>query len=145
MLFKSKLSAFTLLECLVALVVISGSFLGYNGLTHSLMSHMRYLSKNTENDWLVFAQQLQVECEGAEFETLQNDYLYLTKGKQKLSFGLSKQGDFRKMDNHGKGYQPMVFGVQACHMKMTERQLTISLMFEYGLKRKFSYVFEETS
>ena len=58
---KTRIRAFTLLECLVALLVIAGSVMVYQGLTQVLTSNVAYISKNDEEDWLLFCQQLRSE------------------------------------------------------------------------------------
>lgn len=51
---KIRIRAFTLLECLVALLVIAGSVMVYQGLTQVLVTNVAYISKNDEEDWLFF-------------------------------------------------------------------------------------------
>ena len=51
---KTSLKAFTLIECLVSLLVISGAILVYNGLTQSISANVHYLSENQEENWLLF-------------------------------------------------------------------------------------------
>ena len=65
---KSKLKAFTLLECLIALLVISGSVLVYQGLTRTLSSNIHYFSSNHQSNWLLFAKQLQSEWENCQLD-----------------------------------------------------------------------------
>ena len=54
MLKKTSLKAFTLIECLVSLLVISGAILVYNGLTQSISANVHYLSENQEETGFVF-------------------------------------------------------------------------------------------
>ena len=93
---KIRLRAFTLLESLVALLVISGSILVYQGLTQSISSNVHYLSANQEEKWLLFSQQLRSELAGCQLNKVADNKLYVSKGNQQLAYGLSKAGDFRK-------------------------------------------------
>lgn len=65
---KTKARAFTLIECLIALLVISGSVLVYQGLTRTLSSNIHYFSSNNQSNWLLFAKQLQSEWENCRLD-----------------------------------------------------------------------------
>lgn len=140
-----KLPAFTLLECLVSLLVIIGSVQVYQGLTQVLSSQVHYLSDNRQEDWLLFCQQLQAEFEGTKLIKLENNKLYLFKSGQKLAFGLSQKGDFRKTNADGRGYQPMIFGIESSAMSQNGNLVTIDVTFTDGLERSFVYAFEKES
>lgn len=51
---KSKVPAFTLLECLVALVILSGSLLVFEGLSKLLVQEAHYQGQTIQKEWLVF-------------------------------------------------------------------------------------------
>lgn len=51
---KTSLKAFTLIECLVSLLIISGAILVYNGLTQSISANVHYLSENQEETGFCF-------------------------------------------------------------------------------------------
>ena len=55
---NSKVRAFTLLECLVALLVIAGSVQVYQGLTTVLVSNVKQVKQQESQDWLLFVQQI---------------------------------------------------------------------------------------
>lgn len=59
MYLSSKLRAFTLLECLVALLVIAGSVQVYQGLTTVLVSNVKQVRQQENQDWLLFVQQME--------------------------------------------------------------------------------------
>lgn len=83
---KIRLRAFTLLESLVALLVISGSILVYQGLTQSISSNVHYLSANQEEKWLLFSQQLRSELAGCQLNKVADNKLYVSKGNQQLAY-----------------------------------------------------------
>lgn len=66
MYLSSKLRAFTLLECLVALLVIAGSVQVYQGLTTVLVSNVKQVRQQENQDWLLFVQQMEAELEGCQ-------------------------------------------------------------------------------
>ncbi|MFS1663932.1 competence type IV pilus minor pilin ComGF [Streptococcus sp. zg-JUN1979] len=142
MLRKSKLKAFTLLECLVALLVISGSVLVYNGLTRVLSANIVYLSRHQETDWLLFVQQLQLEWSEARFEKVEHNKVYVTKGNQTLAYGISKRDDFRKTSGDNRGYQPMLFGLDKCQIIEKNGRVALQLTFKSGLERTVIYDFK---
>lgn len=143
MCIKSRVSAFTLLESLVALIVISGSVLVYQALTHSVVSQVNYLSVNDEKNWLLFSQQMWSELEESQLIKVEQDRLYIKKSQQNLSFGKSKSDDFRKTDVSGRGYQPLLYGISSTDMTAKDKLVTINLSFQSGLKRTFVYAFKE--
>lgn len=143
MCIKSRVSAFTLLESLVALIVISGSVLVYQALTHSVVSQVNYLSVNDEKNWLLFSQQMWSELEESQLIKVEQDRLYIKKSQQNLSFGKSKSDDFRKTDASGRGYQPLLYGISSVDMTAKDKLVTINLSFQSGLKRTFVYDFKE--
>lgn len=144
MLKKTKqLAAFTLLECLVALLVLSGGLLVFDGLSRLMRQEVHYQTQSRQKDWLVFSEQLRTELETTRLVKVENNRLYVDKKGQALAFGQSKSDDFRKTNNKGQGYQPMVYGVSTSNISQTEQLVRIDLVFEDGLERTFLYDFSE--
>ena len=65
---KGKVKAFTLLEALVALLVLSGGVLVFQGLTKLLHAELDYQAHQKQEEWILFQQQLQVELDRSHFE-----------------------------------------------------------------------------
>lgn len=144
MLKKTKqLAAFTLLECLVALLVLSGGLLVFDGLSQLMRQEVHYQTQSRQKDWLVFSEQLRTELETTRLVKVENNRLYVDKKGQALAFGQSKSDDFRKTNNKGQGYQPMVYGVSTSNISQTEQLVRIDVVFEDGLERTFLYDFSE--
>ena len=139
---KNRLKAFTLLECLVALLVIAGTVLVYDGLARSVKANIHYLSNNQEEEWLLFSQQLRSELEGGQLDRVASNKLYVTKANQHLAFGQSNSHDFRKTNASGRGYQPMLFGLQSSSISQDGQQVTIKLGFKNRMEREFVYTFK---
>ncbi|MFC3928316.1 competence type IV pilus minor pilin ComGF [Streptococcus caprae] len=133
--------AFTLLECLAALLVISGSLLVYQGLTLSINQHLQQMGTSDQDKWLLFSQQLRSELEGPQLDRVASGKLYVTKDKQALAFGLSKAGDLRKTNADGRGYQPMLFDLESAQFHQEGDLVTLQLRFKTGLERTFLYDF----
>ena len=140
MYLSSKLRAFTLLECLVALLVIAGSVQVYQGLTTLLVSNV----KQENQDWLLFVQQMEAELEGCQLVKVEWNKLYVKKDNQDLAFGLSSASDFRKTNADGRGYQPMLFDVKSSKVSQKNQIVTIQVTLKNELQRSFVYAFEKT-
>ena len=85
MYLSSKLRAFTLLECLVALLVIAGSVQVYQGLTTVLVSNVKQVRQQENQDWLLFVQQMEAELEGCQLVKVEWNKLYVKKDNQDLA------------------------------------------------------------
>ena len=136
MYLSSKLRAFTLLECLVALLVIAGSVQVYQGLTTVLVSNVKQVRQQENQDWLLFVQQMEAELEGCQLVKVEWNKL--------LAFGLSSASDFRKTNADGRGYQPMLFDVKSSKVSQKNQIVTIQVTLKNGLQRSFVYAFEKT-
>ena len=139
----SRVRAFTLLESLVALIVISGSLLLFQSMSQLLVSEVRYQQKSEQKEWLLFVDQLEAELNRAQFEKVENDRLYLKQDGKPISMGKSRSNDFRKTDASGRGYQPMVYGLKLAHIYQKGQNVHFNFQFEKGLEREFIYRVEK--
>ncbi|MBM7636721.1 competence type IV pilus minor pilin ComGF [Streptococcus saliviloxodontae] len=142
---SKQLAAFTLMECLVALLLIAGAVQVYQAMTQLLVADVRQIRKQETEDWLLFGQQLSLELSETTFERLSDNKLYVRKGNQELAFGQSKADDFRKTNADGRGYQPMVFGLSKTTITGDARRVQIKLTFKNGLERTFIYAFKNAT
>ena len=139
----SRVRAFTLLESLVALIVISGSLLLFQSMSQLLVSEVRYQQKSEQKEWLLFVDQLEAELNRAQFEKVENDRLYLKQEGKPISMGKSKSNDFRKTDASGRGYQPMVYGLKSARIYQEGQVVHFHFHFDKGLEREFIYRVEK--
>ena len=139
----SRVRAFTLLESLVALIVISGSLILFQSMSQLLVSEVRYQQKSEQKEWLLFVDQLEAELNRAQFEKVENDRLYLKQEGKSISMGKSRSNDFRKTDASGRGYQPMVYGLKSAQIQEKGQELHFHFQFEKGLERDFIYRVEK--
>ena len=140
---KSKARASTLLESLVALIVISGSLLLFQSMSQLLVSEVRYQQRSEQKEWLLFVDQLEAELNRTQFEKVENDRIYLKQEGKPISMGKSKSNDFRKTDASGRGYQPMVYGLKSARIQEKGQELHFHFQFEKGLEREFIYRVEK--
>ena len=139
-----RLKAFTLMECLIAIFVLTGAIQVYQALTTVTAAHVHQLGRQDEGKWLLFCQQLRSELSGSQLTKVSQDKVFILKDKQALAFGKSKKDDFRKTSADGRGYQPMLYGLK--RVSMTQRGQTVSMTFTFadGRVREFLYAFETT-
>jgi competence protein ComGF len=138
---KSK--AFTLLECLVALFVLSGSVLVIEGLAKLIRHETQLMQNQTAQDWQSFCVQFRAELDGSQFVSADSHFLYLQKSGT-YRYGLSNASDFRKTNAAGQGYQPMIYGIKSAQISVSAAHiLTLTLDFQKGGTRTFLYKFQE--
>ncbi|MGT2911420.1 competence type IV pilus minor pilin ComGF [Streptococcus cameli] len=140
---SKRVAAFTLIECLVALVVLSGGLLVFTGLTKLISQEIHYEAQQTETDWLLFSEQFRLELEETQFVKVEQNRLYVDKKGQALAFGQSKSDDFRKTNDQGRGYQPMLYRLKSTRVTETAGLVSITFSFQDGLERTFLYVFDQ--
>lgn len=143
MLKKGKVGAFTLLEALVALLVISGGLLVFQAMTKLLASEIQYQEQTKAKEWLLFSDQLDVELSRSHFEKVEQNKLYVKQDGKSIAFGKSKSDDFRKTDANGRGYQPMIYGLEAAQIHKEGQIVHLLLQFRDGLEREYIYRVEE--
>ena len=131
---KGKVKGFTLLESLIALVVISGSLLLFQAMSRLLISEVRYQKSHEQKEWLLFVDQLEAELDGSHYQK--------QDGKN-ISIGKSKSDDFRKTDASGRGYQPMVYGLKSARVHEEGQLVHFHFQFQKGLEREFIYRVEK--
>ena len=139
----SRIRAFTLLESLVALIVISGSLLLFQAMSQLLVSEVRYQQRSEQKEWLLFVDQLETELNQSHYQKVENNRIYLRQDGKDISMGKSKSNDFRKTDASGRGYQPMVYGLKSARIQEKGQELHFHFQFEKGLEREFIYRVEK--
>ena len=138
-----KIRAFTLLESLVALIVISGSLLLFQAMSQLLISEVRYQQQNEQKEWLLFVDQLEAELEKSQFEKVEGNRLYMKQDGKDIAIGKSRSDDFRKTDSSGRGYQPMVYGLKSAQITEENQLIRFRFQFQKGLEREFIYHVEK--
>ena len=112
-----KVKAFTLLEALVALLVLSGGVLVFQAMTQLLSSELHQQENNQQQEWLLFTDQLETELSRSQFDKVEDNKIYIRQDGRDLALGKSKGDDFRKTDKSGRGYQPMIYGLEAADVR----------------------------
>ena len=129
----------SLFEALVALLVLSGGVLVFQGLTKLLHAELDYQAHQKQEEWILFQQQLQVELDRSHFEKVENNHIYLVQDQKPIAIGQSKGDDIRKTDDKGRGYQPMISGVRSSQIWQEGELIHLRLNLEEGLEREYVY------
>lgn len=138
-----KVKAFTLLESLLALIVISGGLLLFQTMSQLLISEVRYQQQSEQKEWLLFVDQLEAELDRSQFEKVEGNRLYMKQDGKDIAIGKSKSDDFRKTDASGRGYQPMVYGLKSAQITEDNQLVHFRFQFQKGLEREFIYRVEK--
>ena len=138
-----EVKAFTLLESLIALIVISGSLLLFQAMSQLLISEVRYQQQSEQKEWLLFVDQLEAELDRSQFEKVEGNRLYMKQDGKEIAIGKSKSDDFRKTDASGRGYQPMVYGLKSAQITEDNQLVRFRFQFQKGLEREFIYRVEK--
>lgn len=86
-----KVKAFTLLESLLALIVISGGLLLFQTMSQLLISEVRYQQQSEQKEWLLFVDQLEAELDRSQFEKVEGNRLYMKQDGKDIAIGKSKK------------------------------------------------------
>ena len=138
-----KVKAFTLLESLIALIVISGSLLLFQAMSQLLISEVRYQQQSEQKEWLLFVDQLEAELDRSQFEKVEGNLIYMKQDGKEIAIGKSKSDDFRKTDASGRGYQPMIYGLKSAQITEDNQLVRFRFQFQKGLEREFIYRVEK--
>ncbi|GBG96497.1 competence type IV pilus minor pilin ComGF [Lactococcus termiticola] len=138
--WKKKIKAFSLLETLVTLMVLSGAILVITGLTKLFSQEISRAQTNTEQDWQLFVAQMREELATGRIAEVKADAFILDKQGQKLRFGKGFSGnDFRKSNQNHRGYEPLLQHVRSVDVQKSQQQLSIRIHFEKGGSKTFLY------
>ncbi|HGK2508392.1 TPA: competence type IV pilus minor pilin ComGF [Streptococcus pneumoniae] len=128
-----KVKAFTLLESLLAFIVISGGLLLFQTMSQLLISEVRYQQQSEQKEWLLFVDQLEAELDRSQFEKVEGNRLYMKQDGKDIAIGKSKSDDFRKTNARGRGYQPMVYGLKSAQITEDNQLVHFRFQFQKGL------------
>ena len=80
-----------------------------------------------------------MNCLVANLKRSETTNSILFRIQKPIAIGLAKGGDIRKTDATGRGYQPMIDGVESAWIEKRGDLVSIQLRFEEGLEREVVY------
>jgi competence protein ComGF len=121
------------------------SMLVIQGMTKLINQEIKMMQNDDEKNWQNFSNLLRRELESTEFDRIADNFLYVTTSSGPLRFGkMIGADDFRKTNEKGQGYQPMIFGVSSAKISNDKNVVTIHLTFSKGGEKTFIYAFSNS-
>ncbi|WP_348920598.1 competence type IV pilus minor pilin ComGF [Enterococcus rotai] len=126
---QHKFSGFTLIECLLALLVLSIICLLFSASIKNAVVVTSRLKSEREKEWQIFMIQLENEVKSCHYEKTQSNKIILTNTKNNKKVWIEhKLGKIVKVDNGG--YQPLLTEVKQAIFKEEGKYVMIEVTFE---------------
>lgn len=125
---KQVIPAFTLIECLIGLMILSSLLLTFNLLIQQTIQVSEFLQRKDQKEWLIFLAQLEEELKSSHNVSVKNQQLHYTiEDKQYIIERY--QAMIRKRRTSG-GHQPMLTSITELNYWKKNTQF----LFMYTLK-----------
>ena len=106
---KQEIPAFTLIECLIGLMIVSSILLSFNLLIQQTIQVSDFLQRKDQKEWLIFLAQLEEELNSSHNVSVKNQQLHYTV-EDKQYIIERYQTMIRKRRTSG-GHQPMLTSI----------------------------------
>ena len=128
---KQKISnyrAFTLLECLLSLMILSFLCLLFSAMINNIAVTSKYMKKTEEKEWQIFLIQLENELKDCSYEFTTENKIVLKNNKNNHSVWIeNKLGKIVKVDNGG--FQPLLINVKKAKFFDKKNYVSIEVIF----------------
>jgi competence protein ComGF len=128
-----KTSGFTLIECLLALVVLSVSLLMVDGIIKQIPQVNQQLSDRKDQEWHIFLLQLERELATCTYISVSDYTLFLRSAENNIVTIDRINGVIRKRDNGG--YQPLLTEVRGLSYQKVNESIRFTVTFENGVQK----------
>lgn len=126
---QHKFSGFTLIECLLALLLLSIICLLFSASIKNAVVVTTRLKSEREKEWQIFMIQLENEVKNCHYEKTQANKIILTNTKNNKKVLIEhKLGKIVKVENGG--YQPLLTEVKQAIFKEEGKYVMIEVTFE---------------
>lgn len=132
-LLRMKTKGFTLLECAVALFVLSIMMLSTLGIFKQIEQTDAAMIARNDQDWHVFLIQMENKMEEATFQKIQSGEVRFKNTETKQSFYIhynKNQGAIALRVNGG--YEPLLSNLSGAQFKEVDRVLYYTITFDNG-------------
>ncbi len=127
---KQVIPAFTLIECLIGLMILSSLLLTFNLLIQQTIQVSEFLQRKDQKEWLIFLAQLEEELKSSHNVSVKNQQLHYTiEDKQYIIERY--QAMIRKRRTSG-GHQPMLTSITELQLLEKEHTISFYVHFENG-------------
>ncbi|MEO1773145.1 competence type IV pilus minor pilin ComGF [Candidatus Enterococcus ferrettii] len=135
-----RIKGFTLLECLVALLVLSGSLLLLDGLIKHMTKMEQQLTAYHSREWEVGLLQLENELAGFDYSNTEAHRIVL-KDKEGSTLKIERANSTVRK-NYKNGHQPLFTQVYAFSCQEVDHTVEFDVTFNDGTKKKGTWVIE---
>ncbi len=125
---KSK--GFTLLECLLSLMILGLSVLLINGIIRQMPQVNQQLFARKDQEWQIFLIQLERELQTCTYVSVSPYTLFLKSSKENVVTIDRINGKVRKRDNNG--YRPLLTEVSLIYFEKKASSIQFTVTFENG-------------
>lgn len=136
---RKKFSGFTLIECLLALLVLSVICLLFSAAIKNAAVITTHLKSEREKEWHIFVIQLENEVKNCRYETTEPNKIILTNKKNNNKVWIEyKLGKIVKVENGG--YQPLLMQVKQAKFREVGNYVMIEVTFENKLNMSAKWI-----
>ena len=125
---KSK--GFTLLECLLSLMILGLSVLLINGIIRQMPQVNQQLFARKDQEWQIFLIQLERELQTCTYVSVSPYTLFLKSSKENVVTIDRINGKVRQRDN--TGYHPLLTEVSLIYFEKRASSIQFTVTFENG-------------
>ncbi|MBO0440883.1 competence type IV pilus minor pilin ComGF [Candidatus Enterococcus ikei] len=126
---KNNFGGFTLIECLLALLLLSIICMLFSTSINHIAVVRRHLESEREKEWHIFVIQLENEIKDCRYEKTQENKMILKNKKNNKPVWIEyKLGKIVKVENGG--YQPLLTEVKQANFIEENKSVTIDVSFE---------------
>lgn len=120
--------AFTLIECLLSLIILSFLCLLFSALIKNIIVTTKYMKNTEEKEWQIFLIQLENELKDCTYEYTTDKKIVLTNNKNQHSVWIeNKLEKVVKVDNGG--FQPLLVNVKEAIFNDKGNYVSIKVTF----------------
>ncbi|MGM0218114.1 competence protein ComGF [Enterococcus sp. AZ126] len=129
---QNRFLGFTLLECLLALLLLSIICMLFSASIKNAAIVTNHLNNVGEKEWQIFLIQLENELKNCHYERTQPNKIILRNKKNNKPVWIEHKLDkLVKVDNGG--YQPLLIGVKQAAFMEQDKTIIIKVAFENNL------------
>lgn len=121
-----------MLECLVALVVLSCMCQLFQLMIQQSFIGNQYLKNNDSKSWHIFLIQLEKECQKLVFQTGSAQEISFLDSETNKTISIQIKEDKIIKRVNGKGYQPLLIGIKNGQFKNEGQSFTLEVTFTSG-------------
>lgn len=139
---KNYSKGFTIIECLVSLLVLSIICLLFSSIITNARITAEHLKNSSQKEWQIFLIQLENELKTCHYQSVdKNKFVFKNKKNEKVVWIEFKLGKIVKVENNG--YQPMLINVKQAIFEEERNYIQLTIIFENEVKTMAKFKVEK--